>query len=744
MMALALELALKGTMVMAASGLLVVVLRRRASAAWRHTLCLLAVTSLLALPLFSAALPAVEIPVEVAAGTPTVWSHESVEAFPKAEARNLGISPGAPSAEARDLQSAQPSPAPPFSPLLWLTGIYVTGVVALMTNLVVARWSMRDLARKATVVNDPEWLALLRSCEHEMGVARPVRLLRSLEQRMPMAFGIRHPAILIPSVADTWSDDRRRAVVLHELAHVTRRDCLTQLIASAATTVYWPHPGVWWLARRLRVERERACDDRVLSIGTAARAYAEHLLELAYSLGGSYAPAVAVTMARPRELEGRMLAVLDHARNRATPQRRAAFFSVAAAMAIAMPLAAADVRPVVKPETIAVRVEPAAPVTITAVPAPSTTASTETNAPTQRTAARTDEERRLPQQPSREPGTWELRPSTQDGRVELRMTERRDSSRGFTIELNRLEGLTPAMLSGGRTDLSFKLKRDAGTFEFDGVFQAGVGAGTYTFVPSSTYPGELARRGYARPTLEQQASLAAADVGLAFVDELNRQGYAKEDINTLVRAGDHGVQYEYLRGMGDAGYRLGKLEPLIRMRDHGVDPEYIKGLADYGLSRLSADELVRARDHGVDPTYVRGLRDLGHRLELEPLIRARDHGVDPEYIRALRSQGYDRLSIEQLITARDHGVDGQYVDSMRQLGFKPTIEELRDARDHGVDAAFTQGMIKQGYRNLSIGDLIRLRDHGVDPEWVRRQNARLRQPMTVDELIRLRDRGGDL
>ena len=424
MMALALDLAWKGTMVMAVSGLLVFLLRRRASAAWRHTLCLLAITSLLALPLFSAGLPALEIPIEVEASS-TVWSDQSLEALPKA---NLGTSPETPSPDARDLQSAQPSPAPLFPPLLWLTAIYVTGVVALMTHLAVARWSMRDLARKATVVTDPEWLALLRSCEHEMGVVRPVPLLRSLEQRMPMAFGIRRPAILIPSVADTWSDDRRRAVLLHELAHVTRRDCLTQLIASVATTVYWPHPGVWWLARRLRVERERACDDRVLVIGTAARAYAEHLLELAYSLGGSFAPAMAVTMARPRELEGRMLAVLDHARNRATPARRAAFTSMAAALAIAMPLAAADIRPVPKFETIAVRVEPPARVTAAAVPAParSTIPSPETNAPTQRTAARRDEAGRVPQQPSREPGTWELRPSRQDGRLNLRMTERRD------------------------------------------------------------------------------------------------------------------------------------------------------------------------------------------------------------------------------------------------------------------------------------------------------------------------------
>ncbi len=51
------------------------------------------------------------------------------------------------------------------------------------------------------------------------------------------------------------------------------------------------------------MERELACDDRVLATGTRAREYAGHLLELAYALGRNRAPALAVTMARPKQLE---------------------------------------------------------------------------------------------------------------------------------------------------------------------------------------------------------------------------------------------------------------------------------------------------------------------------------------------------------------------------------------------------------------------------------------------------------
>ena len=93
---------------------------------------------------------------------------------------------------------------------------------------------------------------------------------------------MRRPAIVMPAIADSWADDRRRAVVLHELAHVARHDCLTATLASAACAIYWFHPAAWWIARRLRIERELACDDRVIAAGTEGRAYAGHLLEIAY------------------------------------------------------------------------------------------------------------------------------------------------------------------------------------------------------------------------------------------------------------------------------------------------------------------------------------------------------------------------------------------------------------------------------------------------------------------------------
>jgi hypothetical protein len=519
-----------------------------------------------------------------------------------------------------------------------------------------------------------------------MGVQRPVRLLRSLERTMPMAFGTRVPVILIPSVGDTWSQDRRRAVLLHELAHVARYDCLTQLMASVACAVYWIHPGVWWIARRLRVERELACDDRVLGAGTHAREYAGHLLELAYTLGSHRAPALAVTMARPRQLEGRLLAVLDAARNRAVPALRSRMAGAALTAALVVPLAAAQGKTM--------------------------------------------------------PSTWEIRPANTAGTVRLSLTDG-DSHHSFSIPIAQLEGISPAMLSGAGGPVQFSLRRDAGTFSFEGALRFGVGAGTYTFAPSASFSSELAKRGLARPTAAQQYALARNDIGFAFLDELTAQGYARPDVSELVAAAEHGVHLDYLREMGRLGYRLGVLESLIRQRDHGVSPQFIRELGAQGVTGLSPDDILRTRDHGVSPEYVRDLGALGYqKLALGTLIQLRDHGVDPEYVRGLGALGYEHLSLDSLIQLRDHGVDPQYVRALGALGYqKLALDMLIQLRDHGVDPEYVRGLGALGYEHLSLDSLIRLRDHGVDPQFVQKLNDRGQVHLTIDELIERRDRG---
>ena len=85
----------------------------------------------------------------------------------------------------------------------------------------------------------------------------------------------------VPATAETWSEDKWRVVLLHELTHVRRGDCLSQLVSQLTCVVHWFNPLVWFGAVSLRLEGERACDEEVIRAGTRASDYAEHLLEIA-------------------------------------------------------------------------------------------------------------------------------------------------------------------------------------------------------------------------------------------------------------------------------------------------------------------------------------------------------------------------------------------------------------------------------------------------------------------------------
>jgi beta-lactamase regulating signal transducer with metallopeptidase domain len=777
MTAFAIEILLKSSLLIASAATLDLGLRRRGSAATRHLVWTLTVVALALLPPFLLTMPRWDVRVPIA------QQRFDPGRAPQTPIDRLGISVGrtiaadAPRGNANAVAAVGAvgvdvaaktlpvdDPTGGSTSGLWLVSgiaIYVVGAGALLVRLLRQLLSVRKLRRLGLELRDEEWTRELAECASRMGVRRPVRLLSSRDQTIPMAVGIRSAAVVLPLAAATWAVDRRRAVLLHELAHVARLDCVTQLFAGLTCALYWFHPGVWWAARRMRDEREIACDDRVVSSGTHATDYADHLLELAYSSVGGRAPALAVTMARPNDIEARLRALLDAARNRTAPALRTRLTIGAVAIAVLALLAAA--RATFVPVGAQAAAVPAAGVTSPADLVASQPRSRETRVDAAAQAIADGQ-----------PGTWEVR-SSGNGIVDVRLSERRGSSHSFSTVAVNVTGAGFSLASGS-TVVKWTLQQDAGAFLLEGIARPGdrpnafVGAGTFTFEPSPSFPAALATRGFGRPTRVEQYLLARSDVGFAFIDELSRQGYARPDLTDLVRAADHGVSLSHVREMNQLGYRLGRIDALVTQVDHGVSPAFVRGLRDSGLTKLSADDLVRARDHGVDPDYINALKAFGYApLTLDALVRARDHGIDPDYVRNLRQQGYRltldelimardhgvddayvttmaglgyaKLSLEDLVGARDHGVDADYIGALRSLGYQVPLPDLIAARDHGVDSQYARELVTLGYKGLPLEQLIRLRDHGVDPNYIRELQMMGYTNQTPDDLVRLRDSG---
>lgn len=109
----------------------------------------------------------------------------------------------------------------------------------------------------------------------------PIPVLSSPTRLEPGVFGIHKPVLLLPEgIADVLAPRQLEAILAHELCHVRRRDNLTAAIHLLAETIFWFFPLLWWIRTRLVEERERACDEEVLRLGTEPRAYAEGILKV--------------------------------------------------------------------------------------------------------------------------------------------------------------------------------------------------------------------------------------------------------------------------------------------------------------------------------------------------------------------------------------------------------------------------------------------------------------------------------
>ncbi len=147
----------------------------------------------------------------------------------------------------------------------WLfVAVYATGVVMLSLRLAVSLWAVGRIKRTAADVDDPCWTAPIENWRARMGIARPIRLVRSAEVRVPMVLGWLRPVIVLPADKDgraSLPGSHVDAILLHELAHIRRGDDLWNLVQELVAILYWPHPLMWLMTRLIAGVREQACDD---------------------------------------------------------------------------------------------------------------------------------------------------------------------------------------------------------------------------------------------------------------------------------------------------------------------------------------------------------------------------------------------------------------------------------------------------------------------------------------------------
>ena len=137
------------------------------------------------------------------------------------------------------------------------------------------------LKRRSVFPASEVWREKLERLSERIRLSRPVTLLESCLTDVPVVIGFLRPAILVPAALFMgFPPDHLELIMMHELAHIRRRDYLVNLLQSFVEDVLFYHPAVWWVSSVIRAERENCCDDIVVAETHNARGFAAALAAL--------------------------------------------------------------------------------------------------------------------------------------------------------------------------------------------------------------------------------------------------------------------------------------------------------------------------------------------------------------------------------------------------------------------------------------------------------------------------------
>ena len=257
---LAIEMLLKGTALLALVFAVATVLRS-ASAATRHLVWSLGLVGLVGLPLLSAVTPwrldvvpeivrfqAPDAATEAARSEAPATTRDESGAATSRDAAAVRVSPATPAAEAADraqAANATGSAGARPSAATVLLAIWGIGVLLVASRWITGARSLRRCIRGARPVSGEGWDEPLRQAADRLLLDTPVRLLVSDRVPMPLTAGVVRPVVILPEAAMEWTADRRRAVIVHELAHIQRKDILSHALGWFACAAWWFHPLAW-------------------------------------------------------------------------------------------------------------------------------------------------------------------------------------------------------------------------------------------------------------------------------------------------------------------------------------------------------------------------------------------------------------------------------------------------------------------------------------------------------------------
>jgi beta-lactamase regulating signal transducer with metallopeptidase domain len=173
---------------------------------------------------------------------------------------------------------------PPW--IFWALCCWITGVAICLVYTLTGRIGVKHVCRKISPHGNEDLKIHISSIAREMGIARKIEVVVSSRCRIPFTYRCIHPVLVIPTEAKDWPKSKLENILIHELAHIRRHDCVVLFLIRLLCSFFWYIPVMWIGLTHLQIEQEKICDSVAVQNGKQPFAYARHMIELARSARG--------------------------------------------------------------------------------------------------------------------------------------------------------------------------------------------------------------------------------------------------------------------------------------------------------------------------------------------------------------------------------------------------------------------------------------------------------------------------
>jgi beta-lactamase regulating signal transducer with metallopeptidase domain len=423
------------------------------------------------------------------------------------------------------------------------------GVVALSVRSL-GGWAVAErLASRHTWPAEAVWDQKFAALAARLSISKPVKLAMSALVRVPSVVGWVRPIVLLPAaMLAGLTTEQIEAILAHELAHVRRCDYLVNLLQTAAETLLFYHPALWWISGRIRIERENCCDDLAVEICGSTVTYVQALTELEQMRQPTLSLALAATGGSLLDRVQRLLR-----RNQTAPVMPAGWI---ASLGILIALSSA----VIARNAPTQQAKPERPVV-------SAVATLKVDRPVYARIAQADTQKGGPK--GTPDSTATQNNATQN--VPTGQPNPREKSSGSWLEEIQAEGYRDLTV-----DQLISMKIHGVTAE---------------------YIRQMHTAGF-QLTADQLVSFRIHGVSLEFVHQLQQAGFQNLRPDDVINLKIHGADPAWIRQIQSLGFPNVSVDKIVELRIHGITPEFIQEARKH-FPNISLDQLIQLKQFGI-------------------------------------------------------------------------------------------------------------------------------------------------